>query len=139
MELAILAQDIGSLSLALLEDQSIHKECNLYGSPEHYLTLIDETLCDWGITLHQLSGVIVVTGPGSFTASRVSTTIANALAFALSIPVHGIENPHSLPLENLVASAFMSAKAVPFVLPSYNRPAHITQPRQLVHGDKTME
>jgi len=36
-----------------------------------------------------LTGVKVATGPGSFTGTRVGVAVANALGFALGIPVNG--------------------------------------------------
>lgn len=36
-----------------------------------------------------LSGIEVETGPGSFTGLRVGVSVANALGFALGIPVNG--------------------------------------------------
>ncbi len=129
MELAILAQNIDSLSLALVVQGNILHQRMVSGSPEQYLKLIDETLHEWGTVLSELSGVFIVTGPGSFTSSRVSTTIANTLAFALSIPVTAVENPDHLSLEELLRSTTIDRVTAPFALPSYNRPANITYPK----------
>lgn len=41
-----------------------------------------------GIRFSNLSGIKVNTGPGSFTGTRVGVAIANALGFALDIPVN---------------------------------------------------
>lgn len=45
--------------------------------------------------LHQadITEVEVNPGPGSFTGTRIGVTIANALGFALGIPVNGQKNP----------------------------------------------
>ena len=37
----------------------------------------------------ELEGIEVETGPGSFTGLRVGVSVANALGFALGIPVNG--------------------------------------------------
>lgn len=41
--------------------------------------------------LTDLTSITVVEGPGSFTGLRVGLSIANALSFALSIPINGQE------------------------------------------------
>jgi len=38
-----------------------------------------------------LSKLVIVTGPGGFTSVRVGVTVANALSYALSIPILGIK------------------------------------------------
>ncbi len=40
-----------------------------------------------------LTEVEVNPGPGSFTGTRIGVTIANAIGFALGIPVNGQKNP----------------------------------------------
>ena len=95
--------------------------------PEKYLHSLDETLKEWGvIDKQEFEGVIVVTGPGSFTASRVSTTIANGFAFTRSIPVIGLSNPNHLDLESLLSLNDEVNTGVHFVIPTYNRPPSIT-------------
>lgn len=44
-----------------------------------------------------ISEVIVNTGPGSFTGTRVGVAVANALGFALNIPVNGKKGKIALP------------------------------------------
>ena len=53
------------------------------------LPLIDEILKEHKLTLSALSSIEVNTGPGSFTGIRVGISVANALSFALKIPVNG--------------------------------------------------
>jgi len=49
----------------------------------------DRALEDADITQDDLVGIIVVNGPGSFTSIRVGVSFANALAYALRIPIVG--------------------------------------------------
>ena len=54
------------------------------------LRLIDEMLHEVGAEPRSLSGVVVGTGPGTFTGVRITVATARALALALSIPVVGV-------------------------------------------------
>lgn len=57
------------------------------------LGAIMEAVSLQGVTLKEISDVEVNTGPGSFTGTRVGVAIANALAFALDVPVNGQKPP----------------------------------------------
>lgn len=63
-------------------------EENKYGS-QALLPLIKKLLKVTGCKLQDLKGIEVETGPGSFTGLRVGVSVANALGFALGIPVNG--------------------------------------------------
>ncbi len=45
-----------------------------------------------------LTGVNVATGPGSFTGTRVGCAVANAMGFALNIPVNGKLDKIAIPV-----------------------------------------
>jgi len=55
------------------------------------LPMIDKLLKEQGISLKDLKAVEVNASSGSFTGIRVGMTIANALSFALKIPVKKIK------------------------------------------------
>lgn len=57
------------------------------------LPLILELLNKHGCSLSDLTGIRVVVGPGSFTGLRVGVAVANALSYALKIPVNGSMSP----------------------------------------------
>lgn len=57
---------------------------------ESLLPTIDDLLTAQYIKLHELAGIIVVTGPGSFTGTKVGITVANTLAWATKLPIAGI-------------------------------------------------
>ena len=57
---------------------------------EHLNVLIDSLLVSANITSHQLTGIVVGTGPGGFTGLRVGLVTARTLALALNIPCHGV-------------------------------------------------
>lgn len=55
---------------------------------QEVLPLIDKLLIKHKIQLKEVDSINVNTGPGSFTGLRVGVAIANALSFALKIPVN---------------------------------------------------
>lgn len=58
---------------------------------QQVLTLINQILKKQKKTLNDITEIEVETGPGSFTGLRVGVAVANALAWALGIPVNGKE------------------------------------------------
>ena len=72
--------------------------------------------------LSDISGLAVITGFGSFTATRLSTTLANTLAFALKIKVAAIKKEESGEWLKIL----MNAENGQYVLPKYSSPAHIS-------------
>lgn len=55
---------------------------------QNVLELIEKLVKKQGLTLKDIDSVEVRVGPGSFTGLRVGVSIANALSFALGIPVN---------------------------------------------------
>ncbi|NQV88800.1 MAG: hypothetical protein HQ488_00565 [Parcubacteria group bacterium] len=127
MYLVIASQDISNLTLALLDGGDLVQSEDFFVPPEKHLVSIDETLHKWKMPINTLKGVIVVTGPGSFTASRVSVTLANSIAMTQDIPIWGITNPQNISVKDLVGSLDLSKTPQgTFVLPDYNKEPHIT-------------
>ena len=56
----------------------------------------DQLLRQFGLSPHDLEGIAVGTGPGSFTGLRVGLAGVRGLAFALDIPVAGISTLDAL-------------------------------------------
>lgn len=56
---------------------------------QQVLSLINQILRKHKKTLKDITEIKVETGPGSFTGLRVGVSVANALAWALKIPVNG--------------------------------------------------
>lgn len=75
------------------------------------LTVIAELLKREGKTVTDLTEIVVTPGPGAFTSLRIGVAVANALSFALKIPVNG----HKL--------------GTP-VAPKYGKPPNISQPKR---------
>lgn len=92
MILAINTVTIKNEITIILEDNSTRTlSWNQQGNEaELLLPKINELLGLEEKKLHDLKGILVVTGPGPFSAVRVGVTAANALAYALEIPLHVI-------------------------------------------------
>jgi tRNA threonylcarbamoyladenosine biosynthesis protein TsaB len=72
---------------------------------EQLLPAISEVLRDAGVALEDLSGVVVVHGPGSFTGIRVGVSAAKGLAEGLGIPVIALSRLELLARKNPEGSA----------------------------------
>ncbi len=73
-----------------------------------------------------LSGIIIFSGPGSFTSLRIGHTVANALADSLNIPVLGARG------ERWIQSglkAIAASKPGSPALPFYGADANISKPK----------
>lgn len=62
------------------------------------LPMIAKILKKNNLTFSDLTAIEVNPGPGSFTGTRVGVTIANALGFALGIPVNGKKGKIVIPI-----------------------------------------
>ena len=63
---------------------------------EELLQRIDEVMGEADVGAHDLSGVIVGTGPGSFTGLRIGLATAKTIAYALAIPIAGVSTTVAL-------------------------------------------
>ncbi|NQV13799.1 MAG: tRNA (adenosine(37)-N6)-threonylcarbamoyltransferase complex dimerization subunit type 1 TsaB [Parcubacteria group bacterium] len=61
-----------------------------YKQSEELLVKVDELLTENGVRQADLTGVVVVNGPGSYTGIRVGVATGNALGFALGASVVGV-------------------------------------------------
>lgn len=89
--LYINTQDQKVIEVVLKKEGQIIKrlsEENKYGS-QVLLPLIEKLLKSQKLDFKDLAEIEVETGPGSFTGLRVGVSVANALGFALGIPVNG--------------------------------------------------
>lgn len=79
-----------------------------------------------------LKGVIVVSGPGPFTAVRLGVVVANTVAWSLHIPITGIKRTAFSTLADLgsKSTALMKrAKKGKLVVPFYGKEPNITLSR----------
>jgi tRNA A37 threonylcarbamoyltransferase TsaD len=71
-----------------------HKRVFHFDHAPKILQELDALLKQQKILLADLKAIGVVLGKGSFTAIRVAVTVANSLAYALTIPAIGLRELH---------------------------------------------
>jgi len=67
---------------------------------EHLLPLVDGILQKNRLTIKDLTEIIVVNGPGSFTGVRLGVTVTKTLSFCLKIPIKIISTNEALAISN---------------------------------------
>ncbi len=128
MRLFLRSQDIRELEIGLFENEELIFCSTIDVGPEEHLKSVDQVLCESNASLNDIDGVYVVTGPGSFTASRVSITIANAIAFTQEVSVYAIENPDKKTIAELCEKlSDLDLKEQHWAQPFYDRPPQITK------------
>jgi tRNA threonylcarbamoyladenosine biosynthesis protein TsaB len=65
---------------------------------EELLGRLEEALAEIGFSRRDLTGVVVGTGPGSFTGLRIGMATAKTIAYALGIPIVGVSSTRALAL-----------------------------------------
>ncbi|MBI2798537.1 tRNA (adenosine(37)-N6)-threonylcarbamoyltransferase complex dimerization subunit type 1 TsaB [Candidatus Saccharibacteria bacterium] len=87
---------------------------------------IEALLKDSGTKLADLDGIGVFTGSGSFTGLRIGATVANTLAYSLGIPIVVGQGSG---WQKQAVEKLTNGGAEHIIVPSYERPANITQPK----------
>lgn len=90
MILIINTKDQKKIEVSLKNNQEVFatlSEQNEYGS-QVLLPLIEKIIKKNNLEFKDLTAVEVETGPGSFVGLRVGVSVANALGFALGVPVN---------------------------------------------------
>lgn len=85
-----------------------------------------ELLESQGSELHDLGGVIVFKGPGSFTGLRIGISVANALADSLRLPIIGVSGNDWI---EEGCRKLLSGKNDQLVVPEYGAEPHTTEPK----------
>ncbi|MCC6638974.1 tRNA (adenosine(37)-N6)-threonylcarbamoyltransferase complex dimerization subunit type 1 TsaB [Candidatus Falkowbacteria bacterium] len=87
--------------------------------------VIEEFLSRHTIVVSSLEGIIVVTGPGSFTSLRIACAVANTLSQTLGIALFGAPLSELDTDEKIILATSKVAKGITLV-PAYDREANIT-------------
>ncbi|MBI4228800.1 MAG: tRNA (adenosine(37)-N6)-threonylcarbamoyltransferase complex dimerization subunit type 1 TsaB, partial [Deltaproteobacteria bacterium] len=82
-------------SVAIIDGDTIVGEIFLNVGPSHsdkLLPMVDWLLREAGMKRHDIDGIAVSNGPGSFTSLRVGISTAKGIAYSLGIPVVGVSS-----------------------------------------------
>jgi tRNA threonylcarbamoyladenosine biosynthesis protein TsaB len=94
------------------------------------LVAVDQLLDEAGVGPEQLGRLVVGTGPGSFTSTRIGLAAARGLGLALDVPVAGVSTLDAL------ASAVQGARPV---IDARRREVFVSGPRALAPDDLELE
>jgi tRNA threonylcarbamoyladenosine biosynthesis protein TsaB len=109
---------------ALLDDGRVLGERS--SEPKALLEAVDELLREAGAAPSDLGALVVGTGPGSFTSTRIGLAVARGLALALDLPVAGVST--------LDALASAHERALP-VIDARRREVFVPGPRAVAPDD----
>ena|SRR6266566_3980418 len=93
---------------------------------DQLLEKIEQLLSDAKAVPPDLNGIIIFSGPGSFTSLRIGHSVANALADSLEIPIVGTSGDEWVQQGQ---EALKHAQPGRPTLPVYGADAHITMPK----------
>ncbi|MGN1371694.1 MAG: tRNA (adenosine(37)-N6)-threonylcarbamoyltransferase complex dimerization subunit type 1 TsaB [Candidatus Coprovivens sp.] len=80
--------------IILFKDGKIFNMENILTTNKHSevtMPTIDKVLSKSNVDIKEISSIIVVNGPGSFTGERIAVTIAKTFAYCLNIPIRVID------------------------------------------------
>lgn len=117
MNLLIDTTQTEKIIIALIDERGrevARREKKVFQISENLLPEIERLLKKYKATLKNLSKILVNPGPGGFSSTRTGVATANALAYALNIPV----------------AEWSSGKIKALVLPKYDKPPNITKAKK---------
>ena len=76
--------------------------------------------------IHDINGIVFFKGPGSFTGLRIGISVANALAYSLSVPIIASKSDEWI---SNGLTALLARENDKVALPEYGSPPHITLPK----------
>lgn len=91
---------------------------------EELLGRLEEALAEIGVSRRDLAGVVVGTGPGSFTGLRIGMATAKTIAYALAIPIVGVSSTRALGLAAASADASLAELAISLPAGAADRYVH---------------
>jgi tRNA A37 threonylcarbamoyladenosine modification protein TsaB len=134
MKLLISTEQKTHFSVAIGQDkiEKVKVVRKSYRQSELLLKTIEQTLSGLNLGLKDLKGIIVVSGPGAFSALRIGVTTANALGYSLGVSVVGVEVLENDKLERVFEEGLLKLKGKKkfemkaVVVPEYGREPNIS-------------
>lgn len=124
--------DKGKLLTGFARGDKFYKKNIFAAKSDRLLSLIDKILKSGKVEPGAIGGIIVVTGPGSFTAVRQGVVLANTFSYILKIPVVGVRADEFKNDDALLKIGYEKIKKVGvggITLPFYGREPNITTPK----------
>lgn len=119
-------QDIARLVVGVIHQGAWQVDPEVFATrPEEYLSRLEDFLRRHNLAKTELTGFVVVTGPGSATALRMSLALVNTLAFALGVPVIPVDRPAAV-ADIAILDQLSARSSRAFVLPTYEHDPKIT-------------
>ncbi len=90
---------------------------------------IENLLLNQDITLKNIAGIIVFSGPGAFSVIRKALSICNTIGWTQKIPVIGVSNPNDLNEKEIINQGLNKIKeksGFKMVLPFYGKEPNIS-------------
>lgn len=107
--------------------QTVQRRVRWHGA-EWALRLVDQALRLEKKTIGEVTGLMVVRGPGPFSAVRTGLIIANTISQLNRLPVLGLVRAHELLTQDLATRVGQLGKAQsPIIKPWYGRAPNITR------------
>lgn len=91
------------------------------------LAYLRDRLAENGADFDSLSGLGVMSGPGSFTGLRIGITVFNTIASGIGIPIVGEQGDD---WQSRALKRLADGEDDRIVMPHYGSPANITKPRK---------
>jgi len=99
-----------SCSVGIVDKESLIAEITIAAGrthSTHLMELIDKVIGLSGLTLHDLDGFAVTSGPGSFTGLRIGMSTVKGLAVASGKPVAGVSSLEALAMQCFFSSGLI--------------------------------
>jgi tRNA A37 threonylcarbamoyladenosine modification protein TsaB len=104
-----------------------------FNCAERILVEIDKLLIKNRVGVEKIKSIGVVVGPGGFTSVRIGVAVANALSYALKLPVIEIKNNDFSDNNTLINFVFLKSKdlkKIKLATPFYDRKPNIGNPKK---------
>ncbi|MFZ5363982.1 MAG: hypothetical protein ACOZAG_00650 [Patescibacteria group bacterium] len=116
----------------LFDGEKIVKE-KIGSQKDKLLFSVDKILKKGRVKVKDLFGVLIVSGPGAFTAVRQGVVLANTFGYLLGVPVIGLKKDEFRKEKEFLEKGYgkiMKTKKGKLVLPTYGKEPNITKPKK---------